>query len=182
MAGLNAMVQTIPEAFKLFKSRLDGYWSGDIATMNTRYIETTKEDMQWKMLGDYAMSRGTAGDKAVYFIGNIARGMNNSNLLTYSTKLMAATDDAFRLIMARARAREKSMLKVMQELDTLELDAKAARKYEDDFYGKILDPEGNIDLESDLFLKSQVKEATLTQDLNSDSRKTSIACSISTHC
>jgi len=170
LAGLNAMVQTIPEAFKFFKSRLDGYWSGDISTLNTRYIETTKEDMQWKMLGDYAMSRGTAGDKAVYFIGNIAREMNNSNLLTYSTKLMAATDDAFRLIMARARAREKSMLKVMQELDTFELDAKAARKYEDDFYSKLLDPEGNIDLESDMFLKSQVKEATLTQDLTGMAR------------
>ena len=138
--------------------------------MNTRYIETTKEDMQWKMLGDYATSRGTAGDKAVYFIGNIAREMNNSNLLTYSTKLMAAIDDAFRLIMARARAREKSMLKVMQELDTFELDAKAARKYEDDFYSKLLDPEGNIDLESDMFLKSQVKEATLTQDLTGMAR------------
>ena len=167
LAGLNAMLQTIPEAFKLFKHRLDGYWSGDIATMNTRYMEVTKEDMQWKMLGDYAMTRGTDGDKAAYIIGNIARGMNNSNLLTYSTKLMAATDDAFRLIMARARAREKSMLKVMQEADTLELDAKAFRKYEDDFYGKMLDPEGNIDLESDLFLQSQVKEATLTTDLNS---------------
>ena len=51
------------------------------------------------------MTRGT-DDKAAYIIGNVARGMNNSNLLTYSTKLMAATDDAFRLIMARARARE----------------------------------------------------------------------------
>lgn len=167
LAGLNAMMQTIPEALKLFKHRLDGYWSGDIATMNTRFMEVTKQDMQWKMLGDYAMTRGTDGDKAAYIIGNVARGMNNSNLLTYSTKLMAATDDAFRLIMARARAREKSMLKVMQEADTLELDAKAFRKYEDDFYSKMLDPEGNIDLESDLFLQSQVKEATLTTDLSS---------------
>lgn len=165
LAGLNAMIQTIPEAFKLFKTRLDGYWSGDLATMNTRYLEVKKEDMQWQMLGDYAMTRGTAGDKAAYIIGNLARSLNNSNLLTYSTKLMAATDDSFRLIMARARAREKAMLKVMQNADTLEVDNKAFRQYEDEFYGQLLDAEGNVDLESDMFLKSQVKEATLTTDL-----------------
>ena len=68
--------------------------------------------------------------------------------------------------MARARAREVDA-QVMPRADTLELDA-AFRKYEDDFYSKMLDPGGNIDLESDFIpSKAKVKEATLTTDLSS---------------
>jgi hypothetical protein len=38
----------------------------------------------------------------------MVRGLNDSSLLTYSTKIMASTDDAFALIIGRARAREKA--------------------------------------------------------------------------
>ena len=39
--------------------------------------------------------------------------MNNSNLFTYSTKIMAATDDAFGYILGRAKMREKAMRRVL---------------------------------------------------------------------
>ena len=36
-------------------------------------------------------------DRAIFAFTNMIRGINNSNLFTYSTKLMAATDDALHL-------------------------------------------------------------------------------------
>ena len=33
MASMNAMLQTLPEAFTLFKTKLNSYWAGDIATI-----------------------------------------------------------------------------------------------------------------------------------------------------
>ena len=41
--------------------------------------------------------------------------MNDSSFFTYSTKLMAATDDAWRVIMARARAKEKAVRAVLDQ-------------------------------------------------------------------
>ena len=40
-----------------------------------------------------------------------------------------------------------------------------ARAAEDEFYNGLLNDAGDVDIESDTFLKSMVQEATLTQDL-----------------
>ena len=37
LADVNGMIQSIPESFKLFKSKLNSYWSGDIADIKTRF-------------------------------------------------------------------------------------------------------------------------------------------------
>ena len=84
MAGANALIQSVPEGFKLFKKKLSAYMSGDIATVRTRFMERTKGDENWEMFGDWVEQRGNLGDKAAYRIANLARGMNDNNLLTYS--------------------------------------------------------------------------------------------------
>ena len=87
--------------------------------------------------------------------------------MTYSTKLMAATDDAWRVIMARARAKEQATRFILDNkkngITLTDVDARAA---EDAFYNGLLDDAGDVDVNSDLFLKSMVKEATLTEDLS----------------
>ena len=86
-----------------------------MSTVKTKNFEFSKKDQEWNTIGEMMQFRKDsnqnvgAGEEAAYFIANIARGLNNSNLLTYSTKLMASTDDAFGFIMARARARQKAM-------------------------------------------------------------------------
>jgi len=170
MASLNAFMQTIPEAWKLFKTNLGSYWNGDVATVQTRFLEArTKADDQWALYEHWVDTRGSDADKAAFAIGNMARGLNDNKLLTYSTSIMGATDDAFTLLMARARAREKAMnhaLDVHKRGDIAEVSPELLRTYEDSFYKDLLDADGNINLESDLYLKSTVKEATLTQDLS----------------
>ena len=107
---MNAMMEAIPESFELFRSRLNSYWSGDISTIRTRFAEYTAGDTNWEILRRWAedSGRATAGDKAAFRMANMARTLNDKSFLSYSTKLMAATDDAFAFILGRAKNERKS--------------------------------------------------------------------------
>ena len=97
LASINAMVEAVPESFELFRTKLNSYWKGDISSIKTRYVDFTRGDENWEILRRWAedSGRATPGETAAFRVANMARQMNNSNLLTYSTKIMAATDDAF---------------------------------------------------------------------------------------
>lgn len=168
LASTSAMIQAIPEAFDVFKTKLKGYWSGDVATMKSRYSNYTKRDEEWAALKFWTESRGTDADKAAFNVANIAREMNNNSFLTYSTKIMAATDDAFQVLIARSRAREKAMRQALEEAGPgqIKIDKKVMKRQEELFYRDLLDEEGNINPESDIFFKSVVEEATLTTDIS----------------
>ena len=168
LASVNAMIEAIPESFTLFRDKLNSYWKGDLASIKTRYAEYTKGDENWEVLRRWAedSGRATFGETAAFRMANMARSMNNSNLLTYSTKIMAATDDAFAYILGRAKMREKAMRKVLElqegGLKTPKITKDLMRAYEDDFYSQIFDTSGNIIDEATLFAR---KEVTLTQEL-----------------
>tara|TARA_B100001057_G_scaffold380490_1_gene386190 strand:+ start:7086 stop:11015 length:3930 start_codon:yes stop_codon:yes gene_type:complete len=171
LASLNAMREAIPESFKLFKSKLNSYWAGDISTMKTRFVERTKMDDEWVAYGHWAETRGDLSDKLLYRTANTVRAMNDSSFLTYSTKIMASTDDAFTLIIGRARAREKAFLQAAEKLpdsNFANLDAKFFKDMEDKFNEKIFNPDGTLADETAEYAK---KEATLTQDLTGFSQK-----------
>jgi len=170
LAALNGMVEMIPEAFTLFRKRLNGYFSGDMATVQSRYAEVTRQDSQWQMYGDWAEKRGTDADKAVFRFANMARGINDSNLFTFSTKIMAATDDTFGHILARGKMRERAMresLDMASKGDVTEITPAILKRAEDKFYSQILDADGNIVDDAVKFAK---REATLTQDLEGFSK------------
>ncbi len=171
MASLNAMMQAIPESFDLFKTKLNSYWSGDISTIKTRFSEMTKGDENWEILRRWAESpQANWSDRMAFQIGNLARQANNTNLLTYSTKLMAATDDAFTYVLGRAKVREKSMryaLDMQGKGQLSEITPELLRTYDDKFYSSIFDANGNI---LDEAVKFAQKEVTLTQDLQGFSK------------
>ena len=165
LASMNAMMQSIPEAFTLFRTKLNSYWAGDIADIKTRYTDYTQSDLHWDLLGRWADTRGTVGDQAAYRIANMARWANDNRWFTYSTKIMASIDDSFGYIMGRAKAREKAFRKasdVFNAGDATEITPQLIKRYEDEFYGQIFDTDGNLLDEAAKFAK---KEATLTQDL-----------------
>jgi hypothetical protein len=170
LAGANAYIQAIPEALKLFRTNLSAYWAGDVANMKTRFTEgVTKDDQTWAIMGKWAERQGSDMDQLAYRFTDVIRTLNDRNFLTYGTKIMGATDDAFTLLMARARAREKSMLDTMEAFkkgDIAEITPELLKTAENKFYSKLLDEDGNINLSSDLYLQSQVKEATLTTELS----------------
>ena len=168
LASINGMVEAIPEAFDLFFTKLNGYWSGDLSTIKTRYVEYTKGDYNWEVIRKWAeeSGRATPEDRAIFAFTNMVRGINNNNLFTYSTKIMAATDDAFTFLLGRSKMREKAMRRVLEMqgngVELPKIDANLMRAYEDDFYEEIFDAAGNIKDDAVNFAR---KEVTLTQDL-----------------
>ena len=167
LASMNGMMEAIPEAFDLFFTKLNGYWTGDLSTVKTRYIEFTKGDDNWELVRRWAESdRADLGDKAVFNFANMIRSINNNNLFTYSTKIMAATDDAFTFLLGRAKMREKAMRRVLdlqtEGIELPQITADVMRQYQDDFYAEIFDANGNLKDDATLFAK---KEVTLTQEL-----------------
>ena len=171
LAALNGMREAIPESFELFKKRLNSYWAGDISTMKTRFVERSKMDDEWIAYGHWAETRGNKLDKALYRTANMVRGLNDSSLLTYSTKIMASTDDAFSLIVGRARAREKAFLEAAEKLpdgNFQNFDAKFFKDMEDKFNQKIFNSDNTL---TDEMAEYSRKEATLTQDLTGFSQK-----------
>ena len=168
LSTVNAMIEAVPESLQLFKTKLNAYWKGDIRTIKTRFTEFSGGDDNWEVLRRWAEDSGRAnpGEVAAFRVANMARNANNSNMLTYSTKIMAATDDAFAYILGRAKMREKAMRKVLElqnnGIQTPVITKELMKAYEDDFYGQVFDSAGNIKDEATLFAR---KEVTLTQDL-----------------
>ncbi len=168
LASINGMVEAIPESFTLFRTKLNSYWKGDLATIKTRYSEFSRGDQNWELIRRWAedSGRATAGDTAAFRLANLARKMNDANFLTYSTKIMAATDDAFAYILGRAKMREKAMRNVLElqgnGIQTPRITKKLMQAYEDDFYAQVFDSAGNISDEAAAFAR---KEVTLTQEL-----------------
>ena len=170
LATTNAMIQAIPEAFSLFKTKLGSYWAGDIASIRTRFSEFDPRDEHWALMENWAETRGTEWDKMAFRMANLARGMNDNKFLTYSTKIMAATDDAFGYILGRGRAREKALFEAMDlhaNGDITEITPNLMKSFEDRFMGEIFDQDGNI---HDAALEYGKKEATLTTDLTGFSK------------
>ena len=168
LAAINGMIEAVPESFTLFRERLNSYWKGDVSSVKTRFTEFTKGDENWEILRRWAedSGRANAGETAAFRVANMAREMNNNSFLTYSTKLMAATDDSFRYILGRAKMREKAMRTALElqsnGIETPVITKELMKAYEDDFYAQVFDSQGNI---IDEATKFAAKEVTLTQDL-----------------
>ena len=168
LASINALNESIPEAFELFFTKLNAYWKGDMSTIKTRYAEFTKGDENWEVIRRWAedSGRATYGDRVTFAMTNMLRNLNNWNIFSYSTKLMAATDDTFRFMLGRAKMREKAMRRVLDlqgsGIELPEITPQLMKAYQDDFYGQVFDANGNIKDEAALFAS---KEVTLTQDL-----------------
>ena len=167
LADANGMIQAIPESFELFKRNLNAYWSGDIANVRTRFAERVlNPDDNWEALKYLTEREGTKGDKAAFYIANIAKGMNDNKFLTYSTKVMAATDDAFGYILGRGRLRAKAFRDVMSELgdgNYKDVTPEAIAKAENKLVDSVFDRDGNL---TDKYVLNAKKEATLTQELD----------------
>ena len=172
LAEINSIVQAIPEAWSLFRSKLNAYWSGDISTIKNRFQEYSKGDEQWEMFGHWIETAEgvTEADKAAYYLANMARNANDNKWFTYSTKIMAATDDTFGYILARARAKSKAMREAFElqgKGRVSNVDPQTVSAFEEKFLKNILDPDGNITDDAVIFAK---KEVTLTEDLKGFSK------------
>tara|TARA_B100000287_G_scaffold389038_1_gene398768 strand:+ start:8408 stop:12529 length:4122 start_codon:yes stop_codon:yes gene_type:complete len=165
-ASSNAMLQLIPDAMKVFKHSLDANFAGDLATIKTRYSRYTPGDANFELLGRWAEKHGTNGDKAAFYIANAARQANSNKLYTWSSRVLGSTDDTFRWLLSKSRARKKAIEKVMGELgDDIEINPEMLSKIEDIEFKRLHNEDGVLDITKDAFLEKNFKEVTLTTEL-----------------
>jgi hypothetical protein len=174
LAGTSAYMEAIPEAFKLFFTNLKSYWAGDMATYKTKNFQFDKTNADWEAMGQLIAQRKKNGEsvdglEAAYNMGTIARTLNDQNLLTYNSKIMAAVDDTFGFLIARARAKQKAMIRaeeLLKEGEITTVTPELMKAYETFFYDDLLDIDGNINFNKDSALNYARQEATLTRDLS----------------
>ena len=93
VAKLKGMFELIPEAMQVFRKNLKSKFNANIADIRTRYSEPmTRGDNNWHLFGEWTEKNGTAGDKAAFYMANVARNLNNNKLLSWSPRALAATD------------------------------------------------------------------------------------------
>ena len=173
-AKLKGMIELLPEAWHVFKENWHAKFNADFATIRTRYSEApTRGDQNWHLFGRWTEIRGTDGEKAAYFLANNARTLNNNKLLGWSPRALAATDDTFKWLLARARSKEIGMRTALEETgeDWVQFSPEIFKRAEEGHYKNLLDAEGHLDLSKDAWLNKQFKEITLTSELGGFSKK-----------
>jgi len=173
-AKLKGMIEILPEAWHVFKENWNAKFTADFATIRTRYSEApTRGDHNWNLFKTWTEANGTDGDKAALYLANTARTLNNNKLLSWSPRALAATDDTFKWLLARARSKEVGMRQALEATgeDWAKFDANLFKKAEEAHYRNLLDNDGNLDLSNDSWLNKQFKEITLTSELDGFSKK-----------
>ena len=174
LASSSAMFQSIPDSWRFFMSKVDGYWSGDIATHATRMSDYKKTDDLWEAVRASMETNpnATVGDQVAFTIANFSRQLNDNRWFTYSTKIMAAGDDGYNHIMLRAKIREKAVREAMDASG--KLDKKTIADAEERFMRHFTDADGDINIDKikglDPELFASIKEITLTTDLQGFSK------------
>ena len=169
----NALIQSLPEAWTLFKKRLSSTWSGDVATIDTRFSSyNAKNDADWELLGaEMDKPDASLGDRAAYRIASIAKGLNNNNFLTASTKLMDAGDSAFNSLMVRAKLRGRA---TRASIENGGVTPKALQDAQTEFLEKITNSDGTMNIdkirELDPEIFADAAEVKLTTELEGFSK------------
>jgi hypothetical protein len=173
LAGLNSMLEMIPESWKLMKSELDSAFNKNVASIENRYQLTqlnVKDDLEaYNFWLKHPKSDTHAGDWAAGQIAGLAYGLNKNRFLSGIPRAMGAIDRTNDIILARARARNRAMLAAMDRHPGTEITSDLVADYQDNYMKMFTDAEGDIDMvkmkENDPYLVASQKEATLTADL-----------------
>ena len=168
VAKLKGMFELIPEGFEVFSRQWNANFRADIADISTRFTEAgSRNDDLWEAKRIFTETRGSAGEKAAFYINNITRNLTNNKLFSWSPRALAAVDDTFLHISVRARSKELGMRKALDEVggNFRKLTPEILARAEDYHYQNLLDGNGNINLANDAWLEKNFKEITLTSPL-----------------
>jgi len=174
IAKFKGMIEILPESWQVFRKNMNSKFNADIADIRTRYsAPTTRGDENWHLFGEWTERNGTVGDKAAFYLANAARTLNNNKLLSWSPRVLAATDDTFKWMLARARSKEIGMRQALEVAgrDHVDFSPQLMKQAEDIHMKNLLDADGNLDLSLDSYLNKQFKEVTLTSELGGFSKK-----------
>ena len=165
LSQIGGLLESIPEAWRKAVADFNTYFDngGDFRGYTTQQIGDEFE----AMAAHYAV-RGTDGEKAMFNVYRMMRGLNQNPFLSYGPRIMKAADSFFGQLIARGNARAKAfnevydrMLETGGALGDLEMKS-AIREAEKRFNKSVWRSNGEL---TDEFANFQWKEAALTGDL-----------------
>ena len=174
ISKLKGLFELVPEGWEVFQRNWDANFRADIADIKTRFTEAaTKGDDLWEAKRIHIETRGTPGEKAAFYINNITRNLTNNKLFSWSPRALAATDDTFLWLSARARSKEVGMRQALEAVgnDFNKLTPDILKEAEDIHFSHFLDGDGNVNIGNDAWLTKQFKEVTLTSELKGQAAK-----------
>jgi hypothetical protein len=174
-AELNAMFTGIGEGLQLFNKQLKanfnnpmGFDANDLESATSHYLKQTTSDAEWELWRSYLKTgNGSDAEVAAFLTTDVMRNLNRNSFLTWSSRVMNASDVAFRTMIGRAKARSKAYLKAYDELANAggitdgQMPA-MLKRYEEAFTQEIFDSRGFLQDEYAVYAS---KEATMTKDL-----------------
>ena len=164
------MFEILPDSWKVFKANLNGNFGKKVDNIETRFSQKQRlSDQKMAAYEQWAFSdRGSWNHRLAFNIANNARWLNDNRFVTWSSRVLASTDETFKYIMAKARSKELAFSSVYDEVANgkfTEITPDILKKAEDMHYSRYIDEAGDLDISKDLYLQSKFKEATLTEDL-----------------
>ena len=165
LSQIGGLLESIPEAWRKAVADFNTYFDngGDFRGYTAQQVGDEFE----AMAAHYAV-RGTDGEKAMFNVYKMMRGLNQNPFLSYGPRIMKAADSFFGQMIARGNARAKAfnevydrMVEAGGSLGDLEMKA-AIREAEKRFNKSVWRSNGEL---ADEFANFQWKEAALTGDL-----------------
>jgi hypothetical protein len=171
MHQVGSLFEATGDAWKVFRKQLKSNFENadipDLGTIATRY-NRTESDLDWEILGDWVKNRGSDAQKGAYGLADILRGANRNPLLTWSSRVMNASDLAFHTIIGKQKASNDAFLRAYDEFTeagipiTDKTFPDLLRKYEAARTDEIFDDSGML---RDSFAKFAADEAAMTKEL-----------------
>lgn len=170
-AQLHAFQEALGDSWTIFRKNLASNFRGneipDLQTIATSYT-TSVSDAEFEMVRAWVNSNRGASEQALFNQVALLRGMNKNPFLTWSSKVMAASDIAFQHIMGRMRLKEVAFNKAydIASAKNLTLDDKGmsdlVHEYEKALHNEIFDQDGAL---KDVLAQRSFREVAMTQDM-----------------
>jgi len=164
------MFEIIPDSWKVFKANLNGNFGKKVDNIETRFSQKQRlSDQKMAAYEQWAYSdRGDWKHRMAFNVANNARWLNDNRFATWSSRVLASTDETFKYVMAKARSKELAFTSVYDEVSNgkfTEITPDMLKAAEDMHYSRYIDEAGDLDISKDLYLQKKFKEVTLTEDL-----------------
>lgn len=169
-AQMVAYFEALPDAWKVFYSKIKGNFSKPTGTYDNRFSRYSSNEFNWNLAEKFykEQRRGDFMDRRMYDIAKSGWWLNGRRLASWSNRVLSPIDDAWRFVQAKQRAKTLAVREVMEGVkrgDFAELTPELMKQADELYFNRLLDDEGNIDIFKDPYLQKITQEDTLTTPL-----------------
>ena len=171
-AELRAVQEVWGEGLQLWKKNIDAWWNKDFANMGNRFTNRVdpREDIEFQAYREMTLrpgSKASLGEKVYVQILGGMKDLNKWQPFSYVMPSLTSIDQTIDLLGANMAARNKAVKEMLNNKKPWEgIDQKDFQEARNNYLRAVVDKDGNIDFDSDLFLQAQTAQAKLTKPIS----------------